>query len=237
MITERNFKEVLTLPCVVIEKPKLIFFRIPKVASTSIDRGYLKENFVTLNAKTNNRGYYNWLKTVTYEWFQEAFKFAFVRNPWDRFVSLYVYFTTYVPKSKGSPLAKRWEVNNEPVPSFEEFVNDFHKICERRQDIRNHNLPQHVFVNYEGEPFVDFVGRFERLRWDFEHIIRSQGLPYKRLDHRMKTDHEPYSTFYNDETLRKVSLICKKDAECFNYNFLKDKEADTSHSSIIYRMS
>jgi len=219
MVTARNFKEVLKLPCVVVEDPKIIFFRIPKAASTSIHKGYFRENYVTLNAKTNSKGFRSWLKNVTFDWFEEAFKFTFVRNPFDRFVSLYVYFTTYTPKFKGSPLADRWKRDGDPVPTFDEFVRRFDVICDKREDIRNHSMPQHLFAFYEGNPFVDFIGRFEHLERDIKHIQRRHSLKEYKLKHLMSTVHDHYSSFYDEEARSKVGKIYKKDLDYFNYRF------------------
>lgn len=219
MITAKNFREVLALPCVVVENPKMIFFRVPKAASTSIHRGYLAENYDTLNVKTSNKRFFQWMKSVTFDWFTKAYKFTFVRNPWDRFVSLYVYFTTYVPKSKGSPLAYRFKRDNEPIPTFLQFVDNFDDLCGRREDIRNHTLPQHIFAFHKGTQFVDYIGRFEHLDLDMSRVQLSQKLVYERLEHRMRTDHDHYRSFYNDDTRRKVGKMFKKDVKLFDYEF------------------
>lgn len=220
MLTAKNFKAVLMLPCVVMKNPKMIFFRIPKNASTSLHRGYLQPNYVTLNMKTNKTGFTKFLEEVTFDWFEEAFKFTFVRNPWDRFVSLYVYFTTYAPKKKGSPLADRWEG---PIPSFEEFVLNFEKICETRDDIRSHAIKQTAFAYHKEWKFVDFIGRFESLKKDFDHVREELGLKIEPLEHMMQTEHEHYSLFYNDRTRRKVTRLYQADIENFGYRFYQSK--------------
>lgn len=221
MLTKENFKKVLSLPCVVMENPKMIFFRIPKNASTTIHRGYLQPNYTTLNERTNKRGFLEWREKVSFDWFQAAFKFTFARNPWDRFVSLYVYFTTYTPKKKGAPLADRWVG---PIPSFKEFVMDFEKICETRPDIKNHATFQSLFAFDEGEQYVDFIGRFENLREDFETVKAKIGLtaPYE-LDHLMKTEHDHYSAFYSEESRKKINEMYKQDIYNFGYRFYQSK--------------
>ena len=198
----------------------MIFFRIPKNASTTIHRGYLQPNYVTLNERTNNKGFLKWRENVSYEWFQEAFKFTFVRNPWDRFVSLYVYFTTYAPKKKGAPLADRW---TGLIPSFKEFVMDFEKIIETRTDINNHATLQSLFAFDDGDQYVDFVGRFENLKEDFEFVRSGLGLKIEGLDHMMKTEHDHYSAFYDEETRQKVSEMFKLDIHSFGYRFYQSK--------------
>ncbi len=220
MITRKNYKEVLSLPCVVMVNPKMIFFRIPKNASTTLHRGYLQPNYVTLNERTNRKGFHQWKEEVDFDWFLQAFKFTFVRNPWDRFVSLYMYFTTYTPKRVGSPLADRWEGN---VPTFDEFTMNFEEICESRIDIRNHAMKQTDFAYHDGYKFVDFVGKFENLKKDFEHVREVLGLTKEPLDHLMKTDHPHYSNFYKEDTKKKVAELYAEDIDYFGYRYYQSK--------------
>jgi hypothetical protein len=136
-------------------------------------------------------------------------------------VSLYVYFTTYTPKKKGAPLADRW---TGPIPSFKEFVMDFEKICETRPDIKNHATLQSRFAFHEEDQFVDYIGRFENLRNDFDTVVERLGLlsayPY---EHMMKTEHEHYSAFYDTDTRQKVNLLYKEDIYNFGYRFYQSK--------------
>lgn len=217
MLTEKNFKTVLNLPCVIIKKPRVVFFRVPKNASTSIHRGYLQPNYVTLNMRTNRKGFTDFMKEVSFSWFQSAFKFMFSRNPWDRFVSLYVYFTTYAPKRVGSPLADRWKGK---IPTFKEFTMEFEEICKDRIDIKNHAMHQTQFAFFGEESFVNFVGKFENLKRDFATIRSLSGLTVpQELGHLMKTNHPHYSAFYDEETRRKVHELYIDDIFNFNYHF------------------
>jgi len=100
---------------------------------------------------------------LSQEAFDAAFKFAFVRNPWARMVSIYHHlsagksFRDYV---LGDFSGKAWE-------KMAWFVG-----------------PQADFVySAEGELLVDFVGRFERLQADFDAICERLGLPPTPLPH------------------------------------------------------
>lgn len=217
MLTEKELKKVLSLPCVVLEKQKIIFFRVPKNASTSIHRGYLQRNYTTLNKRTSSRAFTKWKENVTKDWFEQAFKFTFVRNPWDRFVSLFVYFTTYESQKPENSLIKRW---NGDIPSFRRFTLDFENICSNRVDIKSHAMKQIDFVLCNGKKFVDFVGHFEFLVLEFNSVIRALELKREPLKHMMKTEHPPYMNFYDAETRQKVYELYKEDVEYFQYDFI-----------------
>jgi len=72
---------------IVSHADRAIFIHIPKTAGSSIKKlGQLDYNGHVRAAAIRNR--------VSHEVWSTYFKFAFVRNPWDRFLSLYCYFAT-----------------------------------------------------------------------------------------------------------------------------------------------
>ena len=220
MIKSSNFRNVLDLPCVVAEDPPLIFFRVPKAASTSIHRGYLRQHYLTLNMKTSKEPFKKFRNQVSYGQFMDMFKFTFVRNPWDRMLSLYVYFTTWVPPRKGKPLSERWVGR---IPSFHEFVMEFDSVCKAREDIKNHAMPQKQFAYYNDHRYVDFIGKFESLKKDFKFIQDTLNLVKEELPHRMATERSHYSMYYDREMKDKVGEIYKEDIEAFGYKYYKSK--------------
>lgn len=220
MMTSNNFRNVLDLPCVVVEDPPLIFFRVPKVASTSIHRGYFRQHYSTLNMKTSRKSFIEFRDQVSYAQFMDMFKFTFVRNPWDRMLSLYMYFTTFVPKSKGSPLSERWVGR---IPSFQEFVMEFESICKVREDIKNHAIPQTQFAFYKNYRYVNFIGKFESLKKDFKFVQDTLNLVKDELLRKMSTEHGHYSMYYDRETKEKVAELYKEDIETFGYKYYKSK--------------
>ncbi len=67
---------------------KCIFVHIPKNAGTSISQSLFNVNipsFITL---------YDYKYLLGRDKFQDYYKFAFIRNPWDKIVSVYTYFKT-----------------------------------------------------------------------------------------------------------------------------------------------
>jgi Sulfotransferase family len=102
---------------------------------------------------------------VTPEQFRGYFKFSFVRNPWDRVVSF------YKDSKRGRGL------------SFNTFLS--RELVGREWHKRYWFVgPQHEFLfDAQRTPLVDFIGRFETLQADFDHVCRRFGIPPTALPH------------------------------------------------------
>lgn len=159
--------------------------------------------------------------------FREYFKFAFVRNPWDRLVSCYFDKVMdarragespfrHVPSERGSRLYRG-------MP-FAEFVET---VCEIPDEESNmHFVSQHRIVCGPGEDrsiMADFVGRFENLSADFTEVAeRIGGGKRLELPHRMRSairESRPYTEFYDDRLKDLVHERYRKDVEIFGYSF------------------
>lgn len=143
-----------------------------------------------------------------HEW-DEKFKFAFVRNPWDRVVSQYHH---------------RLGVNQQNIRSkgitFNDWVIEvYHK---KNTEYRNFNsmfLPQKDWLSdMNGNIIVDYIGRFENLDEDLEFIKNKLGIE-KSTPHLRASKRAKYQEYYNKETRDIVAQYFSKDIEHFNYSF------------------
>lgn len=142
---------------------------------------------------------------------QGWFSFAFVRNPWDRMVSVH---------SRPDPQMV-WSARDRGIEleglEFEEFLR-------RTADIDHaHLAPQADYLeSEEGECLVDFVGRFEHLQRDFDEVCRRIGSSAK-LPHENRSPGRPrgsdYRAHYTDRTREVVAERYRRDIEAFDYSF------------------
>lgn len=151
--------------------------------------------------------------------FESYFKFAFVRNPWDRILSAYNFL-----RAGGMTDADRlWSQEHlSDVSDFSTFV------CNRLSSTavlsHVHFLPQHWFLcrPSSGRLLVDFVGRFERLQIDIRSVQqalqRSDFSELPRLNRGVKEDRD-YRDFYTRRAREVVADLYKKDLELFGYSF------------------
>ena len=111
---------------------------------------------------------------LPHEFFASLFKFAFVRNPWDLQVSSWHHLRRERPHLL------------EAVPDFEAFIR-WKLDPERPYQYHIDTSIEHqrdYLVDLRGRVRVDFIGRYEQLQEDFDHVCRTVGLTPRALPHK-----------------------------------------------------
>ena len=150
--------------------------------------------------------------------FKRYFKFAFVRNPWDRAVSAYTFY-----KTRKSDNIKRWgEKHLADYPDFESFVKGYLNP-ETIYTSKKAFWPQYVFICDEAlVSQVDFLGYFEHLERDFKRVQERLGVSANLL-HINASPRTDYREYYTSETRDIIADLYRKDIELFGYDFKHDK--------------
>ncbi len=149
----------------------------------------------------------------------EYFKFAFVRNPWDRLVSWYSMMTALpeIPRT-GSEL---WRYARDYSSTFEEFIytcTDEVEIADGAYYSFTYNQLDYV-TDENGNLLVDFIGRLENFDEDVHEVFSRIGVGLEAIPRKNRSDHRHYSTFYTPETEMIVRERFKRDIEYFGYEF------------------
>lgn len=135
--------------------------------------------------------------------FNEYFKFAFVRNPWERLVSEYVFL-----------LRESTHGRHERVKKLGGF-NDFIHMQIPRADAYQINM----LTSKKGKLLLDFVGKFENLSHDWRFVCEKIGIEYQALPVVNATRHKPYQDYYDDQSRQLVANHWSKEIELFGYTF------------------
>jgi hypothetical protein len=135
--------------------------------------------------------------------FAGYFKFAFVRNPFDRFVS----YCAFMTREDGA-----FERNPREVMRFFLFKD-------RPLD---HLLfqPQYPFIaDQEGRLLTDAVGRVEEMQSSYDAICRRLAIASAALEKINSTRRKDYRGYYDQALIDGVAALYARDLELFGYRF------------------
>lgn len=131
------------------------------------------------------------------------FKFAFVRNPYDRFVSACFFL-------------------NRKTANFETSAVAFMKDALRRPRFQQRALgrPQADFLtDSSGKLALDHVGRYETLQESFDEICHRIGISSSDLSRKNVSQHSSHTKYYDQELKEQVADFYGDDLRLFSYEF------------------
>jgi len=206
-----------------------VFIRVPKTGSTSILYSLLEcsdectehqfnKVFDALKPQFLYENYGDDPNHVSYEvlnnntcegdrkLINSFFKFAFVRNPFDRVVSIY----KYMQQHDGIKCSENFVIPSD----FKEFVSI---------NLINHTAEDGIWFSDQTSQVIDcdFIGRFETLQSDFDIVCKKLGITRKSLPMKNRTSHKHYSEYYDEETVEIVARKYRADIIRFGYKFEK----------------
>lgn len=137
------------------------------------------------------------------EAFARAFKFAFVRSPFDRFISYCAFMTRKDDAFRRDPKGVMRHFLFKDTP--------FDHLLFR---------PQHTFLcDDRGDLLTDAIGRVEQMQDSYDQICARIGIPSTPLERVNSSRREDYRSYYDNTLVDAVSDIYKRDLELFGYGF------------------
>ena len=194
-------------------KYKCIFIHIPRCGGTSIEMALCGQDWHTVD-KTTKHLIGSTAKKIYEPYWDNYFKFSFVRNPWARTASLQKFSHFYgVSIQKG-------KVN------FGKYFDKFYPLeIDRRSKSHKDSfkpIENAIYLNTLNVK-LDFIGRFENLQQDFNTVCDQLGIPHQQLPHSEKSFkknyNKHYTEYYDDETREIVAEKYARDIEYFGYKF------------------
>ena len=207
----RRIESSLGYTCKSYDELKCIFVHIPKCAGISV----CKSLFGNLGG--GHASIRDYKIVFGNDRFNQYFKFSFVRNPWDRLVSTYLFLKNGGINEEDA----NWAYENlREFSDFNSFVNQW--VTEKNIYSYIHFVPQHKFLCIPGssDPKLDFLGRFENLENDFNYVQERLGIT-ANLQHKnaSKMRAGNYRNYYTRESRRRVYEVYKEDIKLFGYEF------------------
>lgn len=194
---------------------RFLFVHIPKTAGNSIQsalRDYSEDQLVALRKEQDGierfglrNPNYNIKKHSTLreyrdalgdEQFRSLYKFACVRNPWDRMVSYY-----FTPTQSH----ENWDRKK-----FRGIISQTVSIADYLRLNRDEEDP---FAN------LDYIMRFENLAEDFRTVCGTLSISPATLPRYNRSTREHYSKYYDDELRELVRTRFAAEIERFGYAY------------------
>ena len=205
---------------IISSRHKFIFVAVPKTGTHSVRRAlreqmgpddleqvglFVQKQFPIPELARLQHGHLSLEQIRPYlrpqEW-QTFFKFAFVRNPFDRFVS----YCAFMSRDGG------------------EFEREPQEVM--RRTLANpplHHLlfqPQHLLlVDAAGALATDYLGRVETMQRSYDEICERIGIPTTELATVNASQRRGYREYYDQQLIDGVSKLYSRDFELFDYEF------------------
>lgn len=144
-------------------------------------------------------------RAFPHEW-EHYYKFCFVRNPYDQAVSEYA----YQMKNAGRQA------------SFHYFLKAMNGDIDDPAIVPGGLKRNWSLYALNGEPVVDFIGRYEALEADFTDVCQRLGIPVDQPLRQEKVGQQrrrkALSEWYDEETVELVRSIYGREIEYFGYS-------------------
>ena len=186
------------------QEHKVIFFHVPKTAGMSIFKafGFNEGNDMRLSHFLPEDA----INCIFQQTWSEYWKFAFVRNPWDRYVSLYEFHR-----------------QSEYVAKFNSYSHRQAKAYDFKtwMFLNNNKFIQSSWFGIPQTKWTDGVSEVYRLEEihsamdDIQHHLPAIA-PIERIN---STTHQPYQSYYNKDLIEMVRNIDHDTIKKFGYIF------------------
>ena len=187
---------------VVSDKMNLVFIHNPRTGGTNI-QNILHELFPdSAEGKTSTHLFASFFTNGKY---RDYLKFGFVRNPWDRYYSIFKKVTGFHSKTLGKECEffNRWVLEGKGKTKAE------------------FNCQADWFYDKNNNLLVDYIGRFENYEDDLRFFLESYlGVEIGEIpvDNETKRRYD-YRDVYYDESIKHVDRKFGRDIELFEYEF------------------
>jgi len=184
---------------------KFIFVHINRTGGSSIEKA-LKDFGGIDNCPEGNFTRHDLSKTLSnLPYWNDYFKFTFVRNPWDKECSDYYWHQKLFKRGSRKNCAKTFE--------------DYFELPEQKHNNQWHSNQLEWLFSHDGKMEIDFIGRFENLQADFNEVCKKIKIDPFELPHKNNTKKKNYKDLYTEDLVDKVRYNYRYDINYFKYKF------------------
>jgi len=219
------WRQTLTRRSVVTEwneRHAAIFVHIPKTAGTSVLAALGAPPVFDTHAPL--RAYQNAYPDL----YARAFKFAFVRNPWDRFASSF----HFMKDGTSWKMQQDWARRHIGRQSFKEFTYRLRNPLFRASVLAERFFWPQMFwlMDARGRIGVDELFRFEALDTAMPRLCDRLVITRpEKTPHLRKVEKGDFRSLYDEQMIEIVGRIYRRDIDALGYVFGDRPQNRTSH--------
>lgn len=186
-------REILTPFCLPRPQGRLAHFK----SRLRLERNYQKYVFRAHEGILTSR------RLMPADIFKRYFKFAFVRNPWERLVSEYEFLLNSPQHGRHRRVRK--------MNGFSEFI---------QMQINRHDAHQlNMLCDRNGRLLTDFIGKMENLDRDWQTVCDRTGIPCQALPRRKHIERKPFQSYYATDDIQLVAKHWAREIDFFDYRY------------------
>ena len=201
-------------------KNNFIYIWIPKCAGSSLSS--IVKNYIDKpHVGTTHENLQSYQKSFR----DSAFKFTFVRNPWDRIFSTYNFYLGQSPEHIYYKYDKpKVDFIKRNKLTFGEYVNlalgskESHSLGINHIKGDIHLKPIIGYFCRDKKDF-DFIGKFENINEDFKQVSKKLNWNHQEIPHKNKSKHNCYRDAYDKDLIKIVYDKYEKDINELSYDF------------------
>lgn len=193
---------------VISDEHQMVFVHVPKTGGTTVSRvliSMLRDQPGVFIGPADDKSHLNIPQVLeTRPEIGKYYKFGFIRNTWERVLSMYMFTMRQMRGHKSSTSNQlSWE------PSFRMWLTQGPALIEGRL------LAQTHWVND-----LDFIGEQKNLKADFDKVCDHVGLEKRSFPAWSNcTAHRHYTCYYESEDVEYVREMYREEIELFNFKY------------------
>lgn len=206
---------------IVSHRHRFIFVPIPKTGTHSVRQAlrehlgpedieqvglFVNKRFPFADLAAIRHGHFSVAQVRPYlgeETVNAYFKFGFVRNPFDRFVSYCAFMTRQYGAFEQDPQGTMRKILFELRPT----------------DHVHFQTQASLLARDDGQLDVDYVGRVEQMQADYDAVCARIGIPSRALDKVNSSKRGDYRQYYDQALIDGVAELYRRDLDLFGYSF------------------
>lgn len=195
-VASTSMRDILRPVCIPVPQGRFVHLKSRAHLSTNYRKHVFRAHEDILSAR----------RLMPRALFNRYFKFAFVRNPWERLVSEYEFLLRKTDHGRHEKVKR--------LAGFAQFID--------MQIPRRDAYQSNMLCDRGGVLLMDFVGKLEHLEADWKTVCERIQIDYQPLPRKNVTRRRHYQDYYTDATVEKVRIHWARDIALFNYQFDPD---------------